>query len=185
LSISGPTSALEFGSNVGGNLREIHALDPTIKLYGIELNQRAIDYGVANVVPDGTTLIQGSMANASELAAAHGLNEVDVVFTCTAAMHCDEEIFAKAKQEALKLAKRAIVHLEFNAWSPADYQNMRNFRSSFLSDRWIRDYPGEYRGNPRVAQIETIAVPFDINFIDNIGRFMVSDANGLIIVHLK
>lgn len=100
-------------------------------------------------------------------------------------MHCDDDIFAKAKEAALKLAKRAVVHLEFNAWSPAEYQNMRGFRSSFLSDRWIRDYVGEYRGQPRVARIETIAVPFDINFVDNIGRFMVSDVTGLIIVHLN
>lgn len=179
-----PKSVLELGCNVGGNLREIHALDPAVKLYGIELNQHAIDYGKVNVVPPDATLIHGSMADAGTLAATFGIPDVDVVFTSAAAMHCDDDIFAKTKQTALKIAKRAIVHLELNAWSPADYQNMRRFRFSFLSDRWIRDYVGEYRGAPRVARIETIAIPLDINFFDNIGRFMVSDVTGLIIVHL-
>jgi len=179
-----PSSVLELGCNVGANLREIHALDPSIKLHGIELNQRAIDYGSAKVVPGGATLIQGSMADTMQLAATHGLGEVDVVFTSAAAMHCDDNIFAKAKEAALVLAKNAIVHMEFNAWSPADLQNMRNWRSSFLSDRWIRDYPGEYRGHPRVRKIETIAVPLDINFVDNIGRMMISDVTGMIVVHL-
>jgi hypothetical protein len=68
-------------------------------------------------------------------------------------MHCDDNIFARTKEAALGLAKNAVVHMEFNAWSPADLQNMRNWRSSFLSDRWIRDYPGEYRGHPRVRKI--------------------------------
>jgi SAM-dependent methyltransferase len=178
-----PSSVLELGCNVGANLREIRALAPEVKLYGIELNRRAIDYGRANVVPADAILIHGSMADTRQLAASHGLSEVDVVFTSAAAMHCEDEIFAKAKDAALSLAKRAIVHLEFNAWSPADLQNMRAWRSSFLSDRWIRDYVGEYRGHPRVARIETAAIPLDINFVDNIGRFMVSDLTGLIIVH--
>jgi SAM-dependent methyltransferase len=180
-----PGSVLEFGCNVGANLRDIHTLDPAIKLFGIELNERAIDYGKKNVAPSEATFIQGSMADAQQLVAKNGVSDVDVVFTSAAAMHCDDDIFAKAKEAALALAKRAIVHLEFNAWSPAELQNMRNWRSSFLSDRWIRDYPGEYRGHPRVARIETIAVPLDVNFVDNIGRFLVSDVTGLIIIHLK
>ncbi|MBV9562655.1 MAG: hypothetical protein JOY90_19780 [Bradyrhizobium sp.] len=125
------------------------------------------------------------MAGTSRLAALHDLSEIDVVFTSAAAMHCEDEIFAKAKDAALSLTKRAIVHLEFNAWSPADLQNMRAWRSSFLSDRWIRDYIGEYRDHPRVARIETAAVPLDINFVDNIGRLKMSDVTGLIIVHLN
>ncbi len=38
-----PASVLELGCNVGANLREIHAVDPGIRLHGIELNKRAID----------------------------------------------------------------------------------------------------------------------------------------------
>src|ERR1700744_4677023 len=37
-----PASVLELGCNVGANLREIGALNPSITLRGIELNERAI-----------------------------------------------------------------------------------------------------------------------------------------------
>lgn len=180
-----PTSVLELGCNVGANLREIAALDNSVKLYGIELNARAIAWAKGNVVPPDCMLIQGSMANTKSLMKANGIDVVDVVFTSAAAMHCDDEIFASAREDFLSLAKKAIVHMEFNAWTPADLQNGRSWRKSFLSDRWIRDYPGEYEGHPRVARIETVGIPLNINFVDNIGRLMVSDVSGLIIVHLK
>ncbi|MCA1529376.1 class I SAM-dependent methyltransferase [Bradyrhizobium yuanmingense] len=180
-----PASILELGCNVGANLREMNALAPSAILYGIELNDRAIKYGIDSVVGNNAQLIQGSMADAKLLMQQRGIGEVDVVFSSAAAMHCDDSIFAAAKDAALSLAKKAIVHLEFNAWSPADLYNWRNWRSSFVSDRWIRDYAGEYRGHPRVDRIETLGVPLDINFMDNIGRVMVSDVTGLVIVHLK
>ncbi|WP_407151407.1 class I SAM-dependent methyltransferase [Bradyrhizobium sp. ORS 86] len=176
-----PGSVLELGCNVGANLREIHALDPSIKLYGIELNPHAIEWGQKNVVPAGTSLINGSMADASSLMS----EPVDIVFTSAAAMHCDDTIFGAAKMAALSIATKAIVHLEFNAWSPADLHNWRAWRSSFMSDRWIRDYVGEYRDQPHVDRIETIAVPMHVNFMDNIGRVMVSDVTGCVVAHLN
>ena len=100
-------------------------------------------------------------------------------------MHCDDEIFAKAKAAALSIAQKAIVHLEYHAWTPADLHNGRQWRSSFLSDRWIRDYVGEYEGHGRVARIETRAVPLKINRSDTVGRIMISDATGLVVAHLR
>ncbi|MCK1504382.1 SAM-dependent methyltransferase [Bradyrhizobium sp. USDA 3686] len=180
-----PKSVLELGCNVGANLREIHALDASVNLYGIELNDRAIQYGTENAVAKDARMIQGSMADAKLLMQQRNITEVDIVFSSAAAMHCDDNIFAAAKDAALSLATKAIVHLEFNAWSPADLHNWRGWRNSFVSDRWIRDYAGEYRGHPRVERIETVGIPLDINFMDNIGRVMISDVTGLIVVHLK
>jgi SAM-dependent methyltransferase len=176
-----PGSALELGCNVGGNLREIAGLDPSIKLYGIELNEEAIAVGRREVLPPNAEVIQGSMADAATLFKGRA----DVVFSSAATMHCDDEIFARAKDSALSIAQKAIVHLEYHAWTPADLYNGRQWRSSFLSDRWIRDYVGEYEGHPRVERIETRAVPLAINRSDTIGRVMISDATGLVIVHLK
>lgn len=176
-----PKSVLELGCNVGGNLREIADLDSSVKLYGIELNEEAINVGRREVLPSGSEVIRGSMSDAATLFKGR----TDIVFSSAAAMHCDDEIFAGAKAAALSIAQKAIVHLEYHAWTPADLYNGRNWRSSFLSDRWIRDYVGEYEGHPRVARIETRAVPLAINRSDTIGRVMISDATGLVIVHLN
>lgn len=178
-----PRSVLELGCNVGANLREIHAIDPTISLHGIELNERAIEWGRKNSLPTSAHVVWGSMADTKSLTA--GIDDIDIVFTSAAAMHCDDDIFASAKQAALSLARKAIVHLEFNAWTPADLHNGRNWRSSFLSDRWIRDYAGEYADSSRVESIETRGIPLNINFMDNIGRIMISDVTGLVVVRLK
>jgi SAM-dependent methyltransferase len=176
-----PKSVLELGCNVGGNLREIALLDPSIQLSGIELSRDAIDFGNREVILAGTKIIQGSMADASSLFEG----KADVVFSSAATMHCDDDIFAKAKEAALSIARKAVVHLEYHAWTPADLHNGRQWRSSFLSDRWIRNYVSEYENDPRVESIETRAVPAAINRTDTIGRIMITDATGLIIVHLK
>jgi SAM-dependent methyltransferase len=180
-----PSSVLELGCNVGGNLRAIADLDPSVALYGIELNDRAIAWGEQNVLPASAKIFGGSMADTLSLTSKHGIDGVDVVFTSAAAMHCDDKIFAAAKNAALSIGRKAIVHLEFNAWTPADLHNGRAWRESFLSDRWIRDYVGEYEGHPRVAKIEVSGVPLKVNFMDSIGRVMISDVSGLIVVHLN
>jgi SAM-dependent methyltransferase len=174
-----PSSVLELGCNVGGNLREISAIDPKVELNGIELNEQAIALGKSEVVPSAH-FIKGSMANAAALFD----RSADVVFTSAAAMHCDDDIFRRAKSAALKIALKAIIHLEFHAWTPADLSNARKWRSSFLSDRWMRDYIGEYQTHPRVETIEAKPIPFAINPADNIGRVMVNDVTGLIVVRL-
>jgi len=176
-----PKSVLEFGCNVGGNLREIADLDSSIKLHGIELNEEAIARGQREVLPAGAEVIQGSMADTASLFKG----QADIVFSSAATMHCDDEIFAAAKAAALSIARKAIVHLEYHAWTPADLYNGRKWHSSFLSDRWIRDYVGEYESHPRVARVETRAVPLKINRSDTIGRIMISDATGLVVVHLR
>jgi SAM-dependent methyltransferase len=176
-----PESVLELGCNVGGNLREIADIAPSIKLSGIELNEEAIAIGQREVLPPGAEVFQGSMADASTLFTGRA----DVVFSSAATMHCEDEIFAAARNAALSIARKAIVHLEYHAWTPADLYNGRQWRSSFLSDRWIRDYIGEYEGHPRVTKIEARAIPMKINRSDTIGRLMVSDTTGLVVIHLK
>lgn len=176
-----PTSVLELGCNVGGNLREIGSLDPSIKLHGIELNPQAIALGRREVTPQGADVMQGSMADAASLFKG----QADIVFSSAATMHCDDDIFAKTKEAALSIAKKVIVHMEYHAWTPADLYNGRLWHSSFLSDRWIRDYVAEYEGHPRVDRVETRAIPLSINRSDMFGRVKVTDATGLVIVHLK
>ncbi len=181
-----PTTVVEFGSNIGSNLLVLAKADPSLKLYGVELNPAAVELGQKSV-PSGSDilLVNGSMAAASESLQKAGVSGCDVVFTSAAAMHVDDDIFAAAKKEALKLARKAIVHLEFNAWTPAEMMNARRWRGSFMSDRWIRDYVAEYEGLPSVARIECIRIPPSINIPSNIGKLMVNDMTGLIIVHLK
>jgi hypothetical protein len=181
-----PATVVEFGSNIGSNLLVLAKADPSLKLYGVELNQSAVELGQQSV-PSGSDilLVNGSMATASEPLQKAGVSECDIVFTSAAAMHVDDDIFAAAKKEALKLARKAIVHLEFNAWTPAEMMNARRWRGSFMSDRWIRDYVAEYEGLPGVDRIECLRIPPSFNIPSNIGKLMVNDMTGLIIVHLK
>jgi hypothetical protein len=179
-----PHSVLELGSNVGANLQAIWSRDSRIKLYGIELNESAVDWGTRHM-PTGceARLMTGSMADAEGVLARNGVDAVDIVFSCGATMHVNDEIFAAAKQQALRIARKAIVHLEYNAWTPAELQNGRNWRSSFLSNRWVRDYVAEYESLPGIARVECFRVPPEINTARNIGRLMVNDITGLIIAY--
>lgn len=138
-------------------------------------------------MPEGcqARLITGSMADAAGVLARNGIDAVDVVFSCGATMHVNDEIFAATKQQALRIARKAIVHLEYNAWTPAELQNGRNWRSSVLSDRWVRDYVAEYESSPGIAHVECLRIPPEINTARNIGRLVVNDVTGLIIAYPK
>jgi hypothetical protein len=179
-----PDSILELGSNVGANLQAIWRANSHIKLYGIELNENAVGWGTKNM-PKGceARLMTGSMADAGPVLAQNGIETVDIVFSCGATMHVNDEIFAAAKQQALKVARKAVIHLEYNAWTPAELQNGRNWRSTFLSDRWVRDYVAEYESQPGVTRVEYLRVPPEINIARPIGRLMINDVTGLIIAH--
>lgn len=180
----GPGSVLEMGSNVGANLQALWRADSNIRLYGVELNDNAVKWGMKNM-PEGCNarLMSGSMADLEGVLDRNGAGAVDVVFSCGATMHVNDEIFAAAKQQALKVASKAVVHLEYNAWTPAELKNGRNWRSSFLSDRWVRDYVAEYESLPGVARVECFRVPPEINIARNIGRLWINDITALIVVH--
>lgn len=180
------TSVLELGCNVGANLQALWEVNRNLKLYGIELNENAAAWGCRNM-PEGceARLMVGSMAESEDVLARNGVDDVDIVFSCGATMHVNDDIFAAAKQQALRIARKAVVHLEYHAWTPAELQNGRNWRSSFLSDRWVRDYVAEYESMPNVGRVEYFRIPPEINVARNIGRLMVNDMTGLIIAHLK
>lgn len=182
----GPQSMVELGSNVGANLQALWKADGNLKLYGIELNENAVNWGAKNM-PDGCgiRLMTGSMADIEGVLSRNGVDGVDIVYSCAATMHVNDEIFAAAKKQALKVARKAIVHLEYNAWTPAEMKNGRNWRSSFLSDRWIRDYVAEYESMPGVTRVECLRVPPEINIARNIGRLWVNDMTAMVIVHLQ
>ena len=57
--IYNPKSVLEIGCNEGVNLREIHKIDPRIKLAGIDIHEHAIKY--AKKTLPNSTLICGSI----------------------------------------------------------------------------------------------------------------------------
>jgi Methyltransferase domain len=180
----GSSSVLELGCNVGANLHAFWRADKNVKLYGIELNENAVAWGKKHM-PEGCEagLMTGSMADLEGVLARNGVDTIDTVFSCGATMHVNDEIFAAAKQQALKVARKAIVHLEYHAWTPAELQNGRNWRSSFLSDRWVRDYVAEYESMPGVTRIEYFRIPPEINVARNIGRLMINDMTGLIVAH--
>jgi hypothetical protein len=182
-----PRSVVELGCNVGGNLQALWQADPSLRLHGVELGAPAADWGRRHLAGMAcpATLLVGSMGNAGEVLAQAGVTEADVVFTAAAAMHVDDALFAKAKRQSLSLARRAIVHLEYNAWTPAEMANGRKWRSSFLSDRWVRDYVAEYEGTSEVAGIDCMRIPPSINVARPIGRLSVNDTTALVIVHLR
>lgn len=181
-----PASVVELGSNVGANLRAVWKADDRIKLYGVELNENAVKWGMQNK-PTGcdVRLMAGSMSDLEGVLARNNVGPVDVVFSCGATMHVNDDIFAAARQQAVKAARKAVVHVEYHAWTPADFQNGRRWRSSFLSDRWVRDYIAEYEAMPEVARVEYFRIPPEMNVARNIGKLMVNDMTGMIVAHIK
>jgi len=177
-----PATVLELGCNLGANLRALREADASLVLYGIDINDATLRLGREQLtaVDANAHLLQGSMADADRILP----DGADVVLTSAAAMHIDDAMFALTKRAALAIAKKAIVHLEYHAWTPAELENGRAWRQTFLSDRWVRDYVAEYETEPRVSHVNCVRVPHAINPHSFIGRVAINDVTGLTVVGL-
>jgi len=182
-----PRSVLELGCNAAANLEAIWRQDPSVTLLGVELNPLVAEYARKRLAAIGcpATIVVGSMDAASELLRQNNIPSPDVVFTSAVAMHVEDSLFARTKDQILKMAPKAALHLEYNAWTPSDMTNGRNWRSSFLSDRWIRDYVTEYEGLPDVREIFCLRIPPAINRAEAIGRVAINDVSALVVARFE
>ena len=158
-------SVFECGSNVGANLRAIHALDPTISLHGIDINESAVNYGKEQFAAEGIfcDLQQCSIYDLSE----YEDNSFDVVFTSVVLLHIPDESIGSVISELYRIAKKSLVFLELNVEYPWDEAYFEKVHLSY-GDRWAKNYRRLVQENTNTEDVLVLSLPF--GFSDGISH---------------
>ncbi len=143
-------SVIEFGANVGLNLRALQNLLPATKLTGVEINSKA-----ASILrSDGTIeVLEGSLFDTALTVPA------DLAFTCTVLIHIHPNRLEAAYARLAGSSRRYVVISEYYNPVPTEviYRGhserlyKRDFAGEFLdahSDFVLRDYGFRYHCDP-------------------------------------
>lgn len=123
------SSCLEFGANIGVNLEAIKALNPAIKLKGVEINADAFKQ---------LKMLIGDQAHLGSILDYDSKEKVDLTFTKTVLIHINPESLSAVYEKLYQVSSRYILICEYYNTTPVsiDYRGH--------SDRLFkRDFAGE------------------------------------------
>lgn len=100
-----PSSVLEFGCNVETNLKEIRSYRPGIRCVGVDVNEKAVKFGIKKY---GLNLIAGG----EECLQAFSLGEFDLVFTISVLDHIPD--LSIVCNELSRCANNSVVCIEIS-----------------------------------------------------------------------
>jgi len=147
-------SVLEFGANVGMNLRALRQLLPQASLTALEINPAA----AARLRElEGVEVIEGSLLDYDTA------NSRDLVFTKGVLIHLAPEALSLAYEKMALAARRYVMMCEYYSQSPVaveyrgygDKLYKRDFAGEFLQRHGnfrLIDYGFAYRGDPVFSQ---------------------------------
>ena len=151
----GIQNCIEFGANIGMNLKAIKLLYPSIDLHGIEINQQAARY-LANVIP-ADHVYSGSILEFSDL------RQWDLVLIKGVLIHINPEQLPIVYTKLVNATGRYLLIAEYYNPSPvaipyrghADRLFKRDFAGEVLDQHpelRLVDYGFVYRRDPNFPQ---------------------------------
>lgn len=160
----GIKSVIEFGANIGLNLKAIHTLMPHIELSGIEINQKAAEQ-LKEIANGNIHVYQSSILDWKP-------NRTwDCVFTKVVLIHINPEYLSTVYELIYHSAAKYICLVEYYSPTPTDI-NYRGYDKRLFK----RDFAGEML--ERFQDLELINYGFkyhrDYNFaLDDINWFLL------------
>lgn len=121
-------SALEVGCASGANLYLIAKRFPTVKLYGTDINKRAVYIGREWFATQGINC-SFSTHKAEDLKQFPD-KSIDIIFTDAALIYVGPEKIERVIKEFARVAKKALI---FNEWHDES-------QNSIYNDHWIHNY---------------------------------------------
>jgi len=149
------SSCIEFGANIGMNLKSLQLLYPEIELQGVEINEVACK--------ELQGLIGGKNAHHSTIFDFHATKQFDVSLIKGVLIHINPDKLALVYQQLYKSSSRYILIAEYYNPSPVaisyrghqDRLFKRDFAGEFLdtySDVTLVDYGFSYHRDPAFPQ---------------------------------
>lgn len=131
-----PKSVLEIGCNEGANLREIHKLNPEIKLSGIDINLDAANY--ARLTLPNANIVCGSIYDLDKYFKE---KEFDLIFSMGVLIHIPPEMMENIRNKTIYLARNIILHCEEHSANP----EIKRRGEGGVGHRWSHDYGSLYK----------------------------------------
>lgn len=103
---------LEIGCNAGPNLCLLSKKVPNARIYGIDINSKAIEEGKKHLKEEGMNNVFLSVRRADRLE-SFGDKSIDVVFTDAVLMYIGPDKIYNVIGEMIRVARKAII---FNEW---------------------------------------------------------------------
>jgi pseudaminic acid biosynthesis-associated methylase len=148
---TGARSILEAGCNIGTNLKAIRAIDPSITIYGCEINQAAIQEA-ANA---GLYVTEASLFDLKKEWPESGF---DLVFTSGVLIHVSSEDISRAMDSIISVSNRYVLAVEY-----ADETEVMVPYRDHNERLWRRPFGKLYeaKGLKLVAEFDAPADAFD------------------------
>ena len=131
----GITSALELGCNNGANLTFLSEHNPSLKLAGLDICERAIKHA-KEVEGCPADLFVGSIYDLSRFED----NSFDMVFTCAVLLHINHDKAKEVMREMVRIARKKVVHLERQTKRPKILSYAHGEIPHAFSHNFIRSY---------------------------------------------
>lgn len=100
-------SILELGCNTGCNLLEIHKVAPNIKLSGIEINPKAVEYG-KTIEGNTADMVVGNILDLSQFKD----KSFDLILTAGVLMYFKPKTISIIIDEILRISKKFVFSIE-------------------------------------------------------------------------
>ena len=139
-SLDGVNSVLECGCNVGGNLAAINSLNNQIKLKGVDMNSKTIEFGKKKFAELGVD-VDMSVMRLQDLGSIES-KSADVAYTSAVLQHIPPEFIPDILANMIRISRKYVVFWELHGFSPADaYVHHHAIDASpSLDGRWLHDY---------------------------------------------
>lgn len=146
---------LEIGCNAGPNLYLFSKQFPHVKLYGIDINGRAIEEGKKHFKEEGISNVSLAVGRADRLA-SFADKSIDVVFTDAVLMYVGPDKICGVISEMVRIARKAVI---FNEWHHNSINTKRYF---YHYGHWVYDYAYLLSSYGSLDSIKTTKIPKEI-----------------------
>jgi O-antigen/teichoic acid export membrane protein len=134
-------SILEIGCADGINLRIINKKMPGVILEGIDINKKALNYGINIMKKENIKNIRLKYNNVKDLM-SYKDKKFDIVFCHAVLMYVDNNNIKKVIEEMLRVSKKKVVIFE-----------QHSDKKSFYKDQWIYNYNNLLKNIPDIQSV--------------------------------
>jgi ubiquinone/menaquinone biosynthesis C-methylase UbiE len=152
-----PLSILEIGSNCGPKLYLLAKKIPQAKLYGIDINEKAVKMGKGFFDEEGIKNIELLIGKADELGRFLD-KSFDIVFTDAVLIYIGPDKIKKVIKEMIRITKKVLIFIEWHENSGKDPQGMGIYHFR----HWKRNYINLFKQFVKKEQIHITKIPEDL-----------------------
>jgi ubiquinone/menaquinone biosynthesis C-methylase UbiE len=131
-----PRSILEIGCNCGNKLYPLALRYPDAKLFGLDINHNAIEYGKEKIKEEGIQNIILQLGTAIDMT-QYSSRSMDVVFSWATLIYILPKDIASVLSEMYRVTNKSLIILEMHS---SDIIKQNEINGIYFGGNWKRNY---------------------------------------------